>query len=193
MVYCWLCQSCFKISSMNWFNPKFQLIKNSFFITQHHANVSNHPGARLTILITIYGVDCVQLAHFNIGDWKDISIAHVIIIIKSEVSTFPIVIFSVVLCLRCLLRHILSLIAHAFRENLEFVFIIIVQFMMSANIRIRFGLQIAFVCLYSTPYHYLHCANLSVGIGQVRLGGSVRNYFSVRTILKSTGYCKLPR
>ena len=34
---------------------------------------------------------CVQLAHFSIGDWKDISIAHVIII-KSEVSTFPIVI-----------------------------------------------------------------------------------------------------
>ena len=43
------------------------------------------------IFITIYGV-CVQLAHFTIGDWKDISIAHVIIIIKSEVSTFPIVI-----------------------------------------------------------------------------------------------------
>ena len=32
----------------------------------------------------------VQLAHFNKGDWKDLSIAHVIIIIKSEVSTFPI-------------------------------------------------------------------------------------------------------
>ena len=42
--------------------------------------------------LTIYGVVCVQLAHFSIGDWKDISIAHVIIIIKSEVSTFPIVI-----------------------------------------------------------------------------------------------------
>ena len=41
--------------------------------------------------ITIYGVVCVQLAHLRIGDWKDISIAHVIIIIKSEVSTFPIV------------------------------------------------------------------------------------------------------
>ena len=40
------------------------------------------------IFITIY----VQLAHFSIGNWKDISIAHVIIIIKSEVSTFPIVI-----------------------------------------------------------------------------------------------------
>ena len=43
------------------------------------------------IFITIYGVVCVQLAHFSIGDWKDMSIAHVIIIIKSEVPTFPIV------------------------------------------------------------------------------------------------------
>ena len=43
----------------------------------------------------------------------------------------------------------------------EFVFIIIVQFMMSANSRIRFGLQIVFVCLYSTPSHYHHCAKLS--------------------------------
>ena len=29
------------------------------------------------------------MVHFNMGDWKDISIAHVIIM-KSEVSTFPI-------------------------------------------------------------------------------------------------------
>ena len=32
---------------------------------------------------------CVQLAHFSLGDKKDISIAHVIIIIKSEVSPYP--------------------------------------------------------------------------------------------------------
>ena len=38
------------------------------------------------------GLRCIQLPHFSIGDWKDISIAHVTIIIKSEVSTFPIVI-----------------------------------------------------------------------------------------------------
>ena len=38
------------------------------------------------------GLHCVQLAHLSICDWKDISIAHIIIIIKSEVSTFPIVI-----------------------------------------------------------------------------------------------------
>ena len=32
-----------------------------------------------------------------------------------------------------------------------------------------------------------------ITFGQVRLGGSVRNYFSVRTIFHSTGCCKLPR
>ena len=59
-----------------------------------------------------------QPAHFSIGDWKDISIAHVIIIIKSEVSTFPLLLnFSLVVCLRCLLHHILSLIAYTFRES----------------------------------------------------------------------------
>ena len=71
---------------------------------------------------------------------------------------------SVVVCLRCLLHHILSLIAYTFRENREFVFFIIVQFMMSANSPICFGLQIVLVCLYSTPSHYHHCANLSEDI-----------------------------
>ena len=33
--------------------------------------------------------------------------------------------------------------------------------MISGNSRIRFGLQIVFVCLYITPSHYHHCANLS--------------------------------
>ena len=69
--------------------------------------------------------------------------------------------FSVVVCLRCLLHYILSLIAYTFQENQEFVFIIIVQFMISANSRISFALQIVLVCLYSTPSHYHHCAELS--------------------------------
>ena len=67
--------------------------------------------------------------------------------------------FSVVVCLRCLLHHILSLFVYTFWENREFVFIIIVQFMMSTNSRIRFGLQLVSVCLYNTPYYYHHCAN----------------------------------
>ena len=43
-------------------------------------------------------------------------------------------IFSVVVCLKCLLHHILSLIAYTFRDNRDFVFIIIVQFVMNSNI-----------------------------------------------------------
>ena len=65
-------------------------------------------------------------------------------------------------------NHILSLIAYTSRENRYFVFITIVQFMMSANIRIRFGLQIVFVCLYITPYHYHHCANLSEDVELIK-------------------------
>ena len=105
-----------------------------------------------------------------------ISIAHVIFIIQSEVTTFPnvIIFFSVVVCLRCLLHHIVSIIAYTFRENREFVFIIIVEFMTSANSRIRFGLQVAFVCLYSTPFHYHHCANLSEDIALIK---SLSNIF----------------
>ena len=56
------------------------------------------------------------------------------------------------------------LIAYTFRENREFVFIIIVQFMMSANSQIRFDLAVVFVYLYITPSHYHHCASLSEDI-----------------------------
>ena len=76
--------------------------------------------------------------------------------------------FSMVVCLRCLLHHILLLITYKFRENREFVFIIIVQFMMSANGRMRFGLKIVFVYLYITPSHHLHCANLSEDIKLIK-------------------------
>ena len=67
--------------------------------------------------------------------------------------------FSVVVCLRCLLHHILSLTVYTFRENRKFVFMSIAQLMMSANSGIRFGLQMVFVCLYITSSHHHHCAN----------------------------------
>ena len=95
----------------------------------------------------LFGVVCVQLAHLSIGNWNDLSI---------------------VVCLRCLVHHILFLIAYTFQENREFVFIIIVQFMMSANNRIRFVLKIKFVCLYITPSHYYHRANLSEDIELIK-------------------------
>ena len=43
-------------------------------------------------------MSCVELAHSSLGDWKNIFITHLIIIIKSEVSTFPIV---VIFCRGC--------------------------------------------------------------------------------------------
>ena len=88
---------------------------------------------------------------------------------QTDVSTFPnVIIFSVVVCLTCLWHHILLIIAYTFRENREFVFVIIVQFMMSANNRIRFVLKIVFVCLYITPSRYHHCANLSEDIELIK-------------------------
>ena len=72
------------------------------------------------------------------------------------------------MCLRWLLYDILARIAYTFRENRDFAFIIIVQFMMSANRRIRFALQIAFACLYIAPSHYRHCTNLSEDIELIK-------------------------
>ena len=85
-----------------------------------------------------------------------------------EYPPFPLSYFSVVVCLRCLLHHILLLIAYTFRENREFVLIIIMQFMMGANGRICFGFKIVFVHLYITPSNYHHCANLSEDIELIK-------------------------
>ena len=60
----------------------------------------------------------------------------------------------------CYLLHI-----HSKRE---FVFIIIVQFMMSTNSQIRFDLKILFVYLYIIPSHYHHCASLSEDIELIK-------------------------
>ena len=48
------------------------------------------------LLIILHFLDFTRMAY--IGDWKDISIAHVIIIIKSEVSTSPSVIIFFRVC-----------------------------------------------------------------------------------------------
>ena len=76
-------------------------------------------------------------------------------------------IFPWLCVLRCLLHHNLLLIAYTFRENRELVFIFIVQFMMSANSRIRFVLNIAFVYFYIVP-HYHHCSHLSEDIELIK-------------------------
>ena len=71
--------------------------------------------------------------------------------------------FSVVVCLRCLLHHILSRIAYTFREELRFRshhycavlwWVQIVGYVMACR-------SFSFV---GTPSHYYHCVNLSVDI-----------------------------
>ena len=49
------------------------------------------PQRSTSVLTAHYRVACVELAHLSLGDWKNIFITH-LIIIKSEVSTFPIVV-----------------------------------------------------------------------------------------------------
>ena len=106
----------------------------------------------------------------SIGDWKDISKAHGIIIIKSEISTFPIVIIFFHACVPgmfvtsyfvtyCI--YVTGKLGICFHYhpavNDEGIYILI-----------RFGLHIVLVCLNSTPSHYHHCENLSKGIELIK-------------------------
>ena len=63
--------------------------------------------------------------------WKDIK--SVINVFNRKYPPFPLLYFSVVVCLICLWHHILALIAYTFRENRKFVFIIIVQFLIECK------------------------------------------------------------
>ena len=66
---------------------------------------------------------------------------------------------------------------------------------MSANSRIRFGLQIVFICLYITPSHYHHCGNLFEDIEfikylQIYFVKCVRvSIFSQLSIIQYMGLC----
>ena len=119
----------------------------------------------LFIFITIYGVVCVRLAHFSIGDWEDKAIAHHQIgsihishcyhIFRGCVSDIFVTSYSVTYCIYV-------------PGKPGICFIIIVQIMMSANDRICFRLQVVLVFLYSTPSHYHHGANLSGDIELIK-------------------------
>ena len=103
--------------------------------------------------------------------------------------------FSVVVCLGCLLHHILLLIAYTFREDREFVSIIIWQFMMSAGSQIRFDLKIVFVYLYIAPSHFRRCASLSEDIELIKCLSDIVcrvceiRHISQLSITKHVGLC----
>ena len=136
------------------------LLPSIIIIVQDHPqalNIYNMLSITFYFHYNIWG--CMFIRPISVlGDRKEISIAHVNIIIKSEVSTFPIVIiFSVVVYLRCLLHRILSLIAYTFRENREFVFIIIVQFVMIERI---YTLCLIIIIIKSEVWTITHCLGL---------------------------------
>ena len=49
------------------------------------------------VFVAMYGIVCVHLTHLSLGDGEDIFIFHLIIIVIK--STFPVGIFSVIVCL----------------------------------------------------------------------------------------------
>ena len=111
----------------------------------------------------------VQLVHFSSGDWKDISIAHVIIIIKSEVSTFPIVIIFFRDCVPEMFVTSYSVAYSIYIPGkpgfcFHYYCAVYDEFKYSDT----FGLQIVFVCLYIAPSRYHHCANLSENIELIK-------------------------
>ena len=61
-------------------------------------------------------------------------------------------------------------------------FIISVQFIMSTNSGIRFGLQIELVCLYFTPLLHQYCANLSEDIEFIKIACQIYFVESVSKI-----------
>ena len=96
-------------------------------------NVFNSLGHLLHLLCNIWDCVCVQLTHSCLGDRRDIFIAHVVIIIKSEVSSFhTVVIFFPWLCLRWLYHYNLLIVVLHIPGWLVFVPNTIVQFMMCA-------------------------------------------------------------
>ena len=105
------------------------------------------------IFFAMYGVVCVKLAHSSLDDREDISIAH-LIIIKSEVSTYPIV---VIFSSGCVIVVIILLYALGFiyiPGKLGCVFLLLCGLMICANDGVYYGPMVVFLCLHITLRHY---------------------------------------
>ena len=107
------------------------------------------------------GVVCVKLSHSSLGHREDVFTTHLIIIIKSEASSFPKLLsyFSVVVCLRWLYHHMLSA-SYISRESWVLFLLLLCSLIMCANNRVHYGL-IALICLHITLPHYHNHADIS--------------------------------
>ena len=120
------------------------------------------------IFINIYGVVCVQLVHFSLSVLR--GYIHSSCYYHNQIGSINLTHYHIFpwLCAWDVCYIILCHLLHIIWENRDFVFIITVQFMMSTNSRIRFGLRIVFACLHITPSYYHHGANLSEDIELIR-------------------------
>ena len=106
-------------------------------------------------LPTTCGVVCVTLSHSNLCDREDIIITHLIIIIKSEVLTFPI---AVIYFCCCVSEVVVS------RESWTFCHLLLCSRMMCANNKVHYDSMVVFVCLHITLPHYHRYTDLSESI-----------------------------
>ena len=108
---------------------------------------------------------CVKLANSSLGDRDDILMI-LIIIIKSEVSSFTIVVMFFRGCVpEVAVPHMLSVWYICIPGNLFFFCpLILCSLMMCANTRVHYDPMVEFICLYITlpPYH--HYTDLSESI-----------------------------
>ena len=93
-----------------------------------------------------------------------IYISHLIIIIKSEILIFPIVvIFSNIGYLRWLYHHMLS-VSYISWETWVVFFLLLCSLMIRAYDRVHYSPVVVFVCLHITLPHYHQFADVSEGI-----------------------------
>ena len=118
--------------------------------------------------ITRCWVLCVKFAHSKLGDREDISITYIIIIIK-EISTFPLLsYFSMVVCMRWLYQHLLS-ISYISRERYGWFLLLLCSIVRCANDLEHYGSMVVFVYLHITLLHYHHYADdVYEGIGLLK-------------------------
>ena len=75
--------------------------------------------------------------------------------------------FSVVVCLRWLYHHMLSvsyIYIYISRYSWVLFLLLLCSLVMSANNRVHYGLMVVLICLHITLPHYHHYANVSEGI-----------------------------
>ena len=90
---------------------------NSNNFRHHPQSIKRHMLRYLLFLLRIMWRSCVELTHSSLGDGEDIFVTHLVIIIKSEVSTFFMIIY-----LTCLYHHMRCMSIYV-RMNLWYGFV----------------------------------------------------------------------